>query len=144
MTTTNAPELALEVSRVINASKEHLFNAWLDPKMLAQFMTPADGVTVPEAKTDPTPGGRYLIVMRTPDRDLPHSGTYRAIDPHDRIVFTWESEFSRDDSEVTLTFDEADGGTLVTLRHVRFLDEEKRDNHEKGWGAILEALSRLA
>ncbi len=144
MTTTNAPELALEVSRVINASKERLFNAWLDPKMLAQFMTPGEGVTVPDARTDPEVGGRYLIVMRTPERDLPHSGTYRAIDPHDRIVFTWESEFSRDDSEVTLTFDEADAGTLVTLRHVRFLDEEKRNNHEKGWGAILEALAEVA
>ena len=141
MTTTNAPELALEVSRVIDAPKKRLFDAWLDPQMLARFMTPADGVTVPEAKTDPKEGGRYLIVMRTPERDLPHSGTYRTISPHDRIVFTWESEFSRDDSEVTLTFDDTEGGTRVTLRHVRFLGEEMRDNHEKGWREILDALA---
>ncbi len=33
-------DLTLNVSRTINASAETLFNAWLDPKMLARFMSP--------------------------------------------------------------------------------------------------------
>ena len=31
-------------------------------------------------------------------------------------------------------------GTKVTLTHVKFLSEEMRDNHQKGWGEILDAL----
>ena len=62
MTTMNAPELALEVSRVINAPKERLFNAWLDPDMLRRFMTPGPGMTVPAASTEPREGGRFDIV----------------------------------------------------------------------------------
>ena len=31
-------ELSLTVERVIGAAQSDLFNAWLDPKMLAKFM----------------------------------------------------------------------------------------------------------
>ena len=38
-------------------------------------------------------------------------------------------------------FEEADGGTNLTLRHVRFPSEESRANHEGGWGRILDTLA---
>ena len=135
-------ELSLETSRVINASREALFDAWLNPEMLAKFMTPGPDMSVPEATTDPQEGGRFLVVMRAGDQDMPHKGTYKTIDRPNRLAFTWESPFSSlEDSTVTLDFEDADGGTNVTLRHVRFESEESRDNHKAGWGAILDALA---
>ncbi|QMU56951.1 MAG: SRPBCC domain-containing protein [Boseongicola sp.] len=139
--TDTATELQLETSRVINAPKEALFDAWLNPELLARFMTPGPGMTVPEAKTDPREGGDFLVVMRAGDQDLPHTGTYRTIDRANRLAFTWKSPFSSlEDSVVTIDFAEADGGTEVKLSHLRFESEESRDNHKGGWGAILEAL----
>lgn len=140
---TTDTELKLEISRTIAASPEVVFDAWLNPEMLARFMTPGPDMTVPEAKADAREGGRFLIVMRSGDQDLPHSGTYKTIKRPEELAFTWESPMSPiEDSTVTLRFDPTEGGTKVTLNHVRFPSEESRDNHEGGWGRILDALSK--
>ena len=142
MTTTNAPELVLELTRTIDAPKERVFDAWLDPATLATFMTPMPGVTVPEAQTDPREGGRFLVVMRSGDQDMPHRGTYVTIDRPNRLAFTWESPFSEiEGSTVTLDFADAGTGTKITLRHIRFETEESRNNHEGGWSKILDTLA---
>ncbi len=133
-------DLNLTVERTIKAAQADVFNAWLDPEMLRKFMMPAAGMSVPKASNDPKEGGRFEIVMLAGDSEIPHAGTYREISPHDRIVFTWESPFSVDDSTVTLTFAPAEQGTRVTLTHVRFRDTETRDNHKGGWNGILETL----
>ena len=81
--------------------------------------------------------------MKGQERDLPHWGVYQEIRRPERLVFTWESEFSVTGSTVTLTFAPQDGGTELTLVHERFKTEELRDNHEKGWTAIAEHLGRI-
>ena len=142
--TDTATELRLETSRVINASRETLFDAWLDPEMLAKFMTPGPNMSVPEATSDAAVGGRFLVVMRAGDQDMPHAGTYKTIDRPNRLAFTWESPFSSmEDSTVTIDFEEVDGGTNVRLTHVRFESEESRDNHMGGWTHILESLAAV-
>lgn len=45
-------DLSLTVSRNISAPAETVFNAWLDPAMLAKFMAPGPGMTVPSADTN--------------------------------------------------------------------------------------------
>jgi uncharacterized protein YndB with AHSA1/START domain len=133
-------DLTLTVERTIKSAQADVFNAWLNPDMLRKFMMPAAGMTVPKASNDPKEGGRFEIVMLAGENEIPHAGTYREISPHDRIVFTWESPFSVEDSTVTLTFAPVDEGTHVTLTHVRFNDAEARDNHKGGWMGILETL----
>jgi uncharacterized protein YndB with AHSA1/START domain len=133
-------DLSLTVERVIDAERERVFNAWLDPKLLARFMVPAPGMSVPHATSEAREGGRFEITMQAGDDEIPHFGEYREISPHDRIVFTWESPFSAENSTVTLTFEPEGDKTRVVLTHVRFPDAESRDNHESGWGAILAAL----
>jgi uncharacterized protein YndB with AHSA1/START domain len=95
---------------------------------------------VPVAKTDARVGGDFEIVMRAGDHDIPHHGTYKEINPHERLVFTWFGPSPAEDSTVTLTFNAVGDGTHVTLRHDRFIDEQRRDDHEKGWTSILAAL----
>lgn len=133
-------ELSLTVERTIPAAQNRVFDAWLDPNMLRRFMLPGEGMSVPVANTNPTEGGRFEIVMQAGDQEIPHAGTYKKIDPHSQLVFTWESPYSQDDSEVTLDFAPDGEGTKVTLTHVRFPSQESRDNHEGGWAMILGAL----
>ncbi len=133
-------DLTLTVERTIKAAQEDVFKAWLDPAMLRKFMMPAPGMSVPNASNDPKVGGRFDLVMQAGEDQIPHAGTYKEITPHERIVFTWESPFSVDGSTVTLTFAPKDDGTHVTLTHVRFADEQARDNHQGGWVGILAAL----
>jgi len=130
-------ELTLNITRLINATPKQLFNAWLDPEMLARFMAPGPDMAVPRVSNNPVVGGRFEIVMKAGDREMPHAGTYREITPHSRLVFTWESAMSVDDSTVTLNFRPVDGGTEVNLHQVKFQTHQTRDNHENGWGTIL-------
>ncbi len=140
--TDTATELHMETSRVIAADQETLFDAWLDPEMLAKFMTPGPNMSVPEATSDARVGGRFRVVMRAGDQDMPHEGTYKTIDRPNTLAFTWESPFSTlEDSTVTINFEKVEGGTNVKLHHVRFPSEESRDNHMGGWTSILNALS---
>lgn len=136
-------DLSLNVARTIKAPIERVYNAWLDPAMLARFMIPGEGMTVPKAEADPRVGGRFSIVMAAGDDELPHGGEYKELNPHTRIVFTWESPFSIDGSTVTIDLSEVDDGTHVELTHVKFPDEESRNNHEAGWGAILGNLDEV-
>lgn len=136
-------DLSLKVDRLIKATPEEIFQAWLKPDMLQRFVMPAAEMSVPSAKSDATVGGRFEIVMRAGDQDMPHRGTYLEITPHERLVFTWESPFSSEDSEVTVELAPVAGGTLVTLSHIRFMDAQKRDNHEGGWTKILSVLDEV-
>ncbi|WP_455269312.1 SRPBCC family protein [Rhizobium herbae] len=135
-------ELELTVSRKIAAPRETVFNAWLSPAMLAKFMAPPFGSSQPtKVRNDPVKGGRFSIVMVTPEKEIPHAGTYLEIDPHSRLSFTWESPYSLDDSVVTIDLAEVDAGTTeITLKQVKFKSEEAREGHEKGWSAILDLL----
>ncbi|WP_380053666.1 SRPBCC domain-containing protein [Falsihalocynthiibacter sp. SS001] len=133
-------DLSLTVDRTINATPEAVFNAWLNPDMLRKFMLPGDNMSVPSASSDAKEGGRFEVVMKVGDQEIPHAGTYKEISPHERLVFTWESPVSVEDSTVTLTFEPVETGTHVTLTHVRFMDEEKRSNHEGGWARILSSM----
>lgn len=134
-------DLELTVRKTIPASKKAVFQAWLDPKALAQFMRPAEGITAPKVETDPRVGGKFLIVMRAGEQDIEHRGEYKEIAEYDKLVFTWESNHSEPGSTVTLTFEErGPSETEVTLHHQGFPGEESRNNHEGGWGKILDTL----
>ena len=139
-------ELSLTTTRQINAPVEKVFNAWLSPETLKKFMLPGGaGASVPSASVDPKVGGRFTIVMADGEKDIPHAGTYLTIDPHSRIVFTWESPFSAEGSTVSLDLRAIDPSkTELTLTHVAFNSESSRDGHKKGWDAILEALGQVA
>lgn len=135
-------DLTLSVSKTINAPIEKVFNAWLDPKMLAQFILPMPGMPQPKVENEPEQSGRFTIVMRVGDNDIPHTGEYLEVIRPSKLVFSWISPYSIDGSTVTINFSQAsDDKTNVELTHVRFIDEEARSNHEAGWANILEALN---
>lgn len=137
-------DLICKLSRVINAPIDKVFDAWLDPHLLARFMLPMPGMPQPKTEVDGRVGGRFTIHMDVGEKIIPHSGTYLELDRPNRLVFSWESPFSTDGSTVTLEFTAQDKlKTRLELTHVRFIDEETRDNHEIGWGNILAALDDM-
>ena len=139
---TSSSDLTLNITRKIKAPAEAVYNAWLNPEMLAKFMIAGEGVSIPRAEADPREGGRFTIIMASGDKEIPHGGEYKTLNPFSQIVFTWESPFSVEGSTVTLNLKEAVDGTNLELIHVKFRDEEMRDNHKHGWGAILSSLEK--
>ena len=137
-------ELELTVRRTISAPREKVFNAWLSPDTLGDFMRGGKDFHIARAATDPVKGGRFSIVMATDEKEIPHAGTYLEIDPYSRLAFTWESPYSVDDSVVTIDLAETAGGkTELTLKQVKFVSPQARDGHEAGWTAILDELEKF-
>jgi uncharacterized protein YndB with AHSA1/START domain len=136
---TTMSELELTLTRRIAAPRERVFNAWLSPELMAKFMQPLrNPVGDARVRTDAVEGGTFHIDMMTPEREIPHTGTYLEIRPHERLAFTWASPHSLDDSVVTIDFAEAGPGmTDLTLRQMKFRSEGARDGHAEGWGLIL-------
>ncbi|MEM0946814.1 MAG: SRPBCC domain-containing protein [Pseudomonadota bacterium] len=136
-------DLSLRVTRFFAATPERVFDAWLDPAKLVLFITPDPTLAAPDVTVDPAEGGRFDIIMKGTNRDLPHWGVYREIRRPEKLVFTWESEFSIAGSTVTLTLEPEGDGTRLTLTHEHFSSEEIRDNHEEGWSMITDHLAKV-
>jgi len=82
--------------------------------------------------------------MQVGEDKIPHTGQYLVVSRPDKLVFSWLSPYSTDGSTVTIDFSEsANGSTNVQLRHVKFIDEEARSDHEGGWTNILQALNNI-
>ncbi len=131
----------LTITKTISASPKTVFDAWLSPKALATFMTPAEGMSVSKAESNASIGGEYLIVMKAGEQELPHTGVYKEIEKYSKLVFTWNNPFNEVESLVTLTFSEhGDGETELTLHHEGLATEESRNNHQGGWTFISDVL----
>ena len=134
-------QFELTIKRTIKAPISQAFEAWLNADALAAFMKPAPGVDVPEATAEGVEGGKFKVVMRAGDKELPHHGIYKSIRKYEELIFTWNSPFSETESEVNLQFRElSEKETEITLKHTGLPSEESRGNHEGGWTKILAIL----
>jgi uncharacterized protein YndB with AHSA1/START domain len=131
---------AVVVRRTIAASAEDLFDAWLDPEALAEWMRPGT-IKRSKARTDPRVGGEYEVIMYGESGEIPHRGVYKLIDRPRRLVFTWISPFAGELSLVTVDFRAVDKRTEVIVTHEQ-LPEDARASHTRGWTSGLEQLDQ--
>lgn len=135
-------DLTVNVNKTILAPIEKVFDAWLNPKMLSLFMMPMPGMPESDVENDAREGGNFTITMHAGEDQLPHTGKYLEINRPYKLVFTWVSHCSADDSIVTLNFTKINNDeTNISLSHVKFINEETRSDHEGGWSNILDKLN---
>lgn len=80
---------SLTLKRRLNAPPAKVYAAWTDPQQLARWMGP-EGVEMLKAETDVRVGGRYRLLMRSPDgEEHDVSGVYREVTPNEKLVFSW-------------------------------------------------------
>jgi uncharacterized protein YndB with AHSA1/START domain len=128
MTTTNnstgtpAPR-ELVLTRLIDAPRELVFQAWTDPRHLAQWWGPQH-FTNAVCEVDPRPGGAIRIDMRGPDGVIyPMKGVFREVVAPERLVFTSTAvEDAAGNPQLeglaTVTFAEHEGKTLLTVHNL--------------------------
>ena len=111
----NKKDLTFE--RTLNASREKVWEAWTDPKLVAQWWGP-NGVTNPVCEIDPRVGGKLHIVMEAgeemgPAKGMkwPMKGTFTEVVAPERLVFTSSAFSSPDEKEASL-----ETTTEVTLK----------------------------
>lgn len=143
----------LVLTRVINAPREKVYQAWTQPELLKQWFTPRPWTT-PIVETDVRPGGASLFVMRGPDgNEFPNRGVYLEVVPNERLVFTdayteaWEPA-EKPFMTVVLTFEDAGAGQTKYTARARHWTVADREAHEKmgfhpGWNKATDQLAEL-
>ncbi len=123
-----------------------IWRLWTDPHHLRQWWGPMGGC-VDHCAVDLRPGGAWRIEFSSPTYgNKVVCGSYVAIEPDRRLVFTWGWEENGEVghvSRVTLTFEEEDGACLFTLLH-EDLSPLQAETHPTGWRSCLDGLARHA
>jgi uncharacterized protein YndB with AHSA1/START domain len=142
--------ISLELTRVIRASKQRVFDAWTRPETIRQWFGPEGYTTLP-VKADSKPGGAYEIKMEgaalAPSEELRRasvSGMYTKVDPYDLVQFTWAATWAPDEASlVTIHLRDVDGGTELRLVHERFASEISCKAHSAGWTGAMVKFAKL-
>jgi uncharacterized protein YndB with AHSA1/START domain len=151
---------ALVIQRVFDAPRELVWKAWTEPEHMKRWWGPK-GFDAPAAEIDFRVGGKYLLAMRSPEfqggRVFWSTGTYREIVPFERIVCT--DSFADENGNVvpasyygmeadmplemliTVTLEEHEGKTKMTLRHEGIPAGPERDGANEGWSQSLDKLA---
>ncbi len=134
---------SLTLKRHLNAPPERVYAAWTDPQKLKTWFGPEHIETL-RAEADARVGGRFRMVMRDADgEEHDVSGVYREVVPNKKLVFTWAWRSTPErESLVTVDIKPEGDGSLLTLIHEQFFDEEARDRHQNGWSGCLDKLER--
>jgi len=99
-------------------------------------------IKVLRVECDARAGGRFRWVMQAPDGEQHDvSGVYREVVPNQKLVFTWAWKSTPErESLVTVEIKPDGDGSLLTLTHEQFFDEDARDRHRGGWTSALDKM----
>ena len=141
----------LVITRVFDAPPELVWKAWTEPEHFKRWWGPK-GFTSPVYKIDLKVGGKYLSCMRSPEgQEMWSTGVFREIVPPQRLVMTasladeegnivpagdWPLE-----TLVTVTFEEHNGKTKLTLKHAGMPAGKNRDMAGAGWNESFDKLA---
>jgi uncharacterized protein YndB with AHSA1/START domain len=98
-----------------------------------------------QVESDPRTGGRYRWLMQAPDGEQHDvSGVYREVVPNQKLVFTWAWKSTPErESLVTVEIKPDGEGSMLTLTHEQFADDEARDRHQQGWTGAMEKFEKF-
>ena len=133
--------------REFDAPRELVFEAWTDPKHLAQWWGP-NGFTTTTSAFDMRPGGVWRFVMHGPDGcDYENRITFDEIVKPERLVYHHGGggDVEPVQFRTTVTFEDLGGRTRLTMRGV-FPSAAERARVIKEYGAdkgLVQTLARL-
>lgn len=146
------PEDTIRIERIVRASPDRVFRAFLDPELVRQWVTP-DDLDLDRINVDPRVDGRIEVWhSRNGVSTGKFEGRFVKIDPPEELVYRWA--FVGTEPEKGEYFDTlvhvrlrptADGHTHLTVVHER-LGELRRGAPEiyprllPGWTNCLEKL----
>lgn len=134
----------VQIKRIINASIDDVFDAWVNPKKLDAWHYP-DGYS---SKTKVNGQESYEIEMSNNSIDQVGiiSGKYLEFKRPNRLVFTWSWNWQKNLSPTTVEVNFkklADDKTEVSLIHSGFLDVQTEKQHETGWEMAFSNLEKF-
>jgi uncharacterized protein YndB with AHSA1/START domain len=144
-------EGSVVITRVFDAPRALVWQAWTDPKMLGEWFGPR-GFTSSVPELDLRVGGALRIVMHGPDgNDYPMKGVFREVVKPERLVFS-NIAIDKDgnhllEGETTVILEEQGGKTTLTMKsHMVGLvpiAPQMLAGMEAGWTQSIDKLEEL-
>src|ERR1700730_10895799 len=116
-TFTTPTDREIVMTRVVDAPRTLVFEAYTNPAHVPRWMLGPDGWTMPVCEIDLRPGGAWHFVWRRADgTEMSMRGVYMEIVPPERLVSTesWGGDWPETLNTVLLS--EANGKTTITTR----------------------------
>lgn len=130
------------IRRLLPASCEEVFDAWLDAEAMREWMLPGP-VSDSQVLLQPRVGGNFSIVMTSPYGEIVNRGEILVLERPSKLQFTWiSSRWDDQETLVTVQLRQADAQCELTLTHERFPIGHSSDQLVSGWNDMLEKLSR--
>jgi len=129
MTIDTPGDREIVMSRVFDAPRETVFEAFTRPEMVSRWLTGPEGWTMPICEIDLKIGGNYRYGWKNVDgKTMSSHGMYKEIVPPERVVATeqFDDPWYPGESVGTTTFVEEGGRTRVTLS-IQYDSKETRD-----------------
>ena len=147
---TTPSEREITFTRVFDAPRRLVFDAWTKPELLKRWFYGPPGWSLVVCEIDLRVGGAYRYVWHGPDgSDMGARGVYREIRRPERLVFTESFDEAWYPGEALVTALLAKQGGRTTLTHtVRYESREARDaalktGMERGMEASFDRLAEL-
>lgn len=135
-----SPVPELRMSRVFDAPKSLVFEAWSKAEYLSRWFTPAP-LTTPSCEVDFRPGGVFRLVMRMPDGvEFPMDARFTEVVPEERLGFKARLHDGLE-IDTTVTFAEHDGKTTMSVHQVYSFASEATKGAHAGWTQALDQLA---
>jgi uncharacterized protein YndB with AHSA1/START domain len=108
----------LVVTRTFDAPVRLVFEAWTRPELFMRWWAPKSmGVPLRSCEMDVRAGGGYRLEFgQDPASSMAFFGKYLEVIPNAKIV--WTNDEAEDGAVTTVTFEERDGGTLLTFHEL--------------------------
>jgi uncharacterized protein YndB with AHSA1/START domain len=133
----------VRVQRIMPAPPEEVFDEWLDPEALTEWMCPRPSRVV-DVGIDPRVGGRVRFDVDTPGDRVLISGQFLAIDRPRLLRFTWSNSNWPDPTAVSIvkvTFAPVENDrTLMSIEH-QLVPSTEFDDFHSGWLLTAEQLA---
>ena len=140
---TEPPARTAVVRRLLPASPDAVYDEWLDPAALMDWMCPRPA-RCRNVELDPRVGGRLRIDISDSGAEFWVSGEYLVLDRPRRLSFSWSCSTWPDPSlaSVVHVFLEPreNEQTLMTIEHT-LLPPGLAGQHLRGWAAIADQLA---
>ncbi len=138
-------ERELVVTRTFNGPARIVFEAWTQPELMKQWWAPKSiGVPLLSCEMDVRTGGTYRLVFgHDAAESMAFVGRYLEVTPPSRLV--WTNEEGEDGPVTTVTFEDRDGQTLLTVHELYPSKEALDSGHgaEEGMPEQFEQLDEL-
>lgn len=126
-TYTTPSDREFAMTRVFDAPRRLVWDAWTNPEHVPHWMLGPEGWTMPVCEIDLRPGGAWHYVWRRADGTrMEMRGAYLEVKPPERLVSTenWGGDWP--ETTNTLVLSEKDGKTTMTMT-VLYPSKEARD-----------------